>query len=246
MNLANITTFRISEKERKALQRSGELSKLATIFTFRNPIVYLKLFPETPLTGIPVLDEPEPNQINHHHLVYVEASRYYLKDALKVIRLHPYTYLQSIGQATYIYFHSTSDFDFLYGNRQKIGVFDLWWNRLFYGQWSAGEKMEIRLTLNKSIQNVSWLVVAAFLVSLVSGVYHLYKNARQLSEPRNVLILFMLCNILFVTIIGNMMEIGENNRFRFVIDPFIPILFVFFMRDLIVPTISGKLKKRST
>ncbi len=121
----------------------------------------------------------------------------------------------------------------------------MWWNRLFYGQWSAGEKMEIRLTLNKSIQNVSWLVVAAFLVSLVSGVYHLYKNVEKLSEPRNVLILFMLYNILFVPIIGNMMEIGENNRFRFVIDPFILILFVFFMRDLIVPTILGKLKPKT-
>lgn len=246
MNLANITTFRISEKERKALQRSGELSELATIFTFRNPVVYLKLFPDTPLTGIPVLDEPEPNQINHHHLVYVEASRYYLKDALKIIRLHPYTYLQSIGQATYIYFHSTSDFDFLYGNRQKIGGFDLWWNRLFYGQWGVGEKMEIRMTLNKSIQNVGWLVVAAFLVSLVSGVCYLYNNARQLSKPRTVLVLFMLYNILFVTVIGNMMEIGENNRFRFVIDPFILVLFVFFMRDQILPTILEKLNYQST
>lgn len=234
MNLANITTFRISEKERRTLQKSGELSKLATILPFRNPVVYLKLFPNTPLTGIPVLDEPEPNQVNHHHLVYIEASNYYLRDALKVIRLHPYTYLQSIWQATYIYFHSTSDFDFLYGNRKKIETFDQWWNRFFYGQWNTGEKMEVRMTTTKSTQNASWLVITAFLVSLISGVYYLYKNKSKLGEAQNVLILFMLYNILFVTVVGNLMEIGENNRFRFVIDPFILILLIFFLRNIIV------------
>ena len=245
MNLANITTFRLSEKERRTLQRSGELSKLATIFPFRNPVAYLKLFPNTPLTGIPVLDDPEPNQVNHHHLVYIEASNYYLRDALKVIRLHPRIYLQSIWQATYIYFHSTSDFDFLYGNRKKMEAFDLWWNRSFYGQWDTGEKMESRMTTTRSIQNVSWLVVTAFLVSLISGAYHLYKNAGKLAEAQNVLILFMVYNILFVTVVGNMMEIGENNRFRFAVDPFILILFIFFLQNgaaLLPSQISGKAK----
>ena len=29
------------------------------------------------------------------------------------------------------------------------------------------------------------------------------------------------------------MDIGENNRFRFTVDPFILILFIFFLRNMI-------------
>jgi hypothetical protein len=42
----------------------------------------------------------------------------------------------------------------------------------------------------------------------------------------------MAYNILFVTLIGVTMEIGENNRFRFTIDPFLLLLFVFEIRKL--------------
>lgn len=232
MNLANVTTFRLNEEERNVLQKSGELSEMAAIFPFRNPKVYLEIFPHTSLTGIPILDETEPNRVNRHHLVYVEASKDYLGDALKVIRLYPYTYLEAIWQSIYIYFHSTSDSDFLYENREKIQGFDMWWNRLVHGQWESGETLSDRMT-TKSAHNVGWVVVIAFSFSMAWCVYYLYKNTGKLTNARNMLILFMLYNIVFVTIIGNMMELGENNRFRFSIDPFIMCTFAFGIKGLL-------------
>lgn len=244
MNLSKIATFRTPEKERKELVRSGKLSEFALIPPFRNPQVYLKLLPGTPLTGIPVLDEPETllHTRNHHHLVYAEASQMYLRDALRVIYLMPEYYLRSIGQACYIYFHSPSDFDPIVGNRNKILPFDLWWDRIFYGQWQ-GDETSIERNSSAAPEHVGWWIVAGFLIVIAGSAALLWRNRGNLAEPENVLILFMAYNILFVTLIGNTMDIGENNRFRFTIDPFLSILLVFFLRNLIVPASPGKPEK---
>ncbi len=244
MNLAKIATFRVSEKERRQMVRSGELSKFALILPFRNPTAYLKLLPETPLTGIPVLDEPETSlhSRNHHNLVYVEASKYYLWDAIHIIRVKPSSYLRSIWQALYIYFHSASDFDLTAGNRNHIVTFDLWWNRIFHGQWQSDET-SIERNSSMSAKYVGWWIVAGFFIVTAGGHISLWKSRGNSTKPENVLILFITYNILYITLIGNTMDIGENNRFRFTVDPFLSILFVFFLLNLVARTRLDSLEK---
>ncbi len=233
MNLSKIATFRTPEEERKQFVKSGTLSDFALIPPFRNPLVYLKLLPDTQVTGIPILDEiyTSLGTRNFHHLVYAEASHNYLMDALRVIYLMPDYYLRSIGQALYIYSHSPSDFDPVVGNRNTLGSFDLWWNRIFYGQWKSDET-SIERNSSMSMEYVGWWIVASFLATTTCSIVSLWKNRRHLAEPENMLVLFMVYNILFVTVVGNLMDIGENNRFRFTVDPFILILFVSFLRNL--------------
>jgi len=216
MNISKIVTSRVPEEELKQMVKSHELSEFALIAPFRNPLVYLKLLPGTPLTGIPVLDEPETslNGRNHHHLVYVEASNYYLRDAMRVIHMEPGLYLRSIGQAVYIYFHSVSDFDLTNGNRDRVHTLDLWWNRVFYGQWRSDET-SIDRNSSAATVHVGWWIVVGFVIVTVGSANFLWENRRWLNEPQNMLVLFMVYNILFVTLIGNTMDIGENNRFRF-------------------------------
>ncbi len=231
MNISKIATFRIPEEDRKQMVKSGELSKFALILPFRNPSAYLKLLPDTPVTGIPVLDEPETSRgnRNHHHIVYVEASNNYLKDALHVIFVRPNSYARSVAQAMYIYFHSASDFDLL-GNQAPTQKVDIWWNRVFYWQWESYET-SVERNVNVSGLHIGWGIVLAFLTSMAGTANFLWKRLGQLTEPANLLVLFMAFNILFVTVVGNLMDIGENNRFRYVIDPFLLILFVFFLKN---------------
>jgi len=91
-----------------------------------------------------------------------------------------------------------------------------------------------------SAKYVGWWIVAGFLIVTAGSAALLWKNRGNLAEPENVLILFMAYNILFVTLVGNAMDIGENNRFRYTIDPFLSILLVFFLRNLIAPASPGK------
>lgn len=241
MNLSKVATFRISEKERTGMVKAGELSKFALILPFRNPSAYLKLLPDTPLTGIPVLDEPDTSLggRNHHHLVYVEASKYYLRDALYIIRVRPDSYLRSIGQAVYIYFHSPSDFELIGDNRKYIQTFDLWWNRIFYGQWQTDEtSVERNSTI--SGEHIGWGIVIVFLINAAGSVNFLWKKRSQLAAPETMLVFFMAYNIFFVTLVGNLMDIGENNRFRFTVDPFLLILFIFLLRNFIFQRIQNR------
>jgi hypothetical protein len=233
MNLSNTTTFRLPENDRLKMIKTGELSKFAKYLPFRSPEVYLKLLPDTPTAGIPILDiqGTSNGMVNHHHLVYVEASGYYLRDALHVIRRSPMTYLRSIGQSLYVFVHSSSDFKFIGGNVSQIRTFNLWWDRVFYGQWKNGETFPERMW-DISLLNVAWWVVAGLFTSIAAGVVFLWRKRLQFADPGNFLILFMVFNIVFVTFAGNLMEIGENNRFRFVVDPFILLLSVFFAGKL--------------
>jgi len=231
MNLSKIVTFRFPEKDRKHLVKADQLSKFALLPPFRSPPVYLKLLPDTPRTGIPVWDQVETSRgfRNHHHLVYVKASEYYLQDALTLIHLAPWYYARSIVQASYIYFHSASDYDLIWENRGQIRELDDWWNRLFYGQWQSDET-SIARNRRISVRHIGWWIIAGFVTVIVCGARYLWKNRGQLSEPQSVLMAFMLVNILFVSAAGNLLEIGENNRFRFVVDPFLSILCIFFFR----------------
>jgi len=227
MNLSKITTFRLPEKQRKQVIRSGELSQFAAYPPFRNPIVYLKLLPDTPVMGIPVLDIAEfpDGSLNYHHRVYIDASKHYLQDALYTIRIKPALYLRAVVQSSYIFFHSSSDFELIREIRSPIQTFDLWWNRLFYGQWLNDEPPTGRVN-EISLLHIGWWIVVAFIVGIAGSIKFIWKRPDKLLDPDGILVSFMLLNVLFVTVVGNTMELGENNRFRYVVDAFILLLFI--------------------
>ena len=228
MNLSHPTTLRLLDEELQRMVKTGELSPFAQYESFSNPEDYLTLLPDTPETGIPLLDMTKKSigRVNFHHLVYVETTNYYRRDALRVIRAHPALYLRSIAQSLYIFFHSASDYDFLDYNRQRIPDFEMGWNRLILGQWQMNETLEER-TEDMSIRHVGWWILIAFLTALFGAASYLWKSRRALNDEKNLLVLFMWFNLLYLALAGNLIDLGENNRFRFIVDPFILMLFLF-------------------
>ena len=53
-------------------------------------------------------------------------------------------------------------------------------------------------------------------------------------------VLFLCFNIIYVALVGNCFEVGENNRFRFEIDPFLLILLGLFLTDVFRRRLTGK------
>ena len=226
MNLSNITTFSIPDRNRRQMIKSGELSSFAVYAPFRNPSQYLEFLPNTPVTGIPILDITEfpDGTVNHHHLVYIEASQYYMKDALHVIRMAPAYYLRVVGHSVYIFFHSSSDYKLIWDVRAPIEKMDLWWSRLFYGQWLNYD--ENTSFVQMSPLYVGWWIVLSFILGVLGNTGRFLKSPKGLFTADGLVALFMLLTVIYLTFIGNFMDIGENNRFRFVIDPFILLLAV--------------------
>ncbi|MCC6298093.1 MAG: hypothetical protein IT314_02255 [Anaerolineales bacterium] len=234
MNLSNVTTYRLPPQETSRMIESGALSPFAQIPSFSAPEDYLPLLPNTPTTGIPLLDMTKKSngRINFHHVVYVEVNHFYLQDSLRVIRAQPALYLNSIAQSLYIFFHSASDYDFLDLNRARISAFETGWNRLFFGQWDMNESLTER-TETRSLRHTGWLILLTFVIAACGSVRYLWKTRTSLNDAKNLLILFMGFNLLYLALIGNLFDLGENNRFRFVVDPFVLMLFLFVAVDFI-------------
>ena len=235
LNLFKTVTLRIPGEVRKRWVKEGVVSKLALVPPYRSPDVYLKYFPDTPLTGIPLLDDINMpgGYRNQHHLSYVYAGERYLKDSVRMIIHAPGYYLETIPYSLYIYLHSASDYEPTRDIRIPIDGWDTCWNRLFYGQWQKDEDLGERARTFSPDHLAWWLAIVFFIAILVTPVI-LWRQRANLYEPANALILFMFWNLLFVSAAGILLDIGENNRTRFIVDPFILLLSVYLIHRAVL------------
>jgi hypothetical protein len=206
---------------------------LAEYPPFRNADLYLRFFKDTRLTGIPLLDEPMRSNLtrNQHHLVYVRAGQAYLHDALTVIRLRPTRYAATVWRAALLYARPSSQSEGVGSNQEAVSTLDAAWNRLFYGQW--GESPAMPLCQITAGVCVGYWIAGSFLLTGVGGPIYLWRNRRALAEPQNLALAFMTLTILYTTAVGVTMEIGDNNRFRYTIEPFTALLSVFLLANAV-------------
>jgi len=235
LNLFKTVTLNIPGKVRKQWVKEGVVSELALIPPYRSPDVYLEYFPDTPLTGIPLLDDINISSgfRNQHHLSYVHAGDGYFADSVRIILHAPSYYLKIVPYSLYIYLHSASDYKPTYGIRVPIDGWDTLWNRLFYGQWQKDESLAVRARTFSPGHVAWWLAIGFTLVITVTPVF-LWRQREALYEPPNSLILFMFWNLLFVSATGILLDIGENNRTRFIVDPFILLLSAYFICKVVL------------
>lgn len=220
MSLSKLTTMQLAEPQRRAMVEERRLSPLA----LQRPFSRLDRYPEfvaaTQPTGIPVLDRKYKSNgpANFNHLAYAAISRQYRDDALRVIHTHPAVYLESVATAYLIFFKPSSDYPFVQENRVRITSFARLYNRVVAGQfvYPADPGFDFQ-----GPGTIGYFIVIGFgLCALYGGVLAI----RFLRHPNNVsrhdaVLLFLWMNLLYVTIVGNAVEMGENQRFRFLINP---------------------------
>jgi hypothetical protein len=232
MNLARATTFLLPEEVRSREVEQGKLSPLAMVGPFSGLSAY-RTFPH-PIrkTGIAVLDQEmkSTGAINVNNLEYVDISRAYLADALYVMIHYPGTYLKGTAHAYYTYFLPASNYYYLDANRKHIRGFERIYNLIFCGQlmpYDAGTKDETSEGyVGERMLTRGWLLVIGLPLLCIYGFLLLRSLPAgwAISSPFALTLLFMLLNILYVTIIGNAVEIGENQRFRFTIESFLVVM----------------------
>ena len=243
LNLFKSVTLRIPGEVREGWVEEGIVSELALVPPYRSPDVYLEYFPDTSITGVPLLDDINMSggYRNQHHLSYVYAGERYLKDSVRIIAHAPRYYLGIIPSSIYIYLHSASDYEPTYNIRIPIDRWDTTWSRLFYGQWQKDESLVERASAF-SLDHVAWWLVIDFLIAITATPVYLWRHRTQFHSLEYGLTLFMFWNILFVSAAGILLDLGENNRTRFGVDPFIFLLSLFFVLRLI-HILNNKTKK---
>ena len=235
MNLSHLTTSHLSLEKKNQMISQGELSAFARIDPFSEVDDYLPLLPKIPETGIPVLDQKTKSNgsPNYNNIAYIQVSNFYLKDALALIRSEPLLYLKGIGRALFIYFHSSSDYFPLDGQKKHIDKLERFWNIVFLGQLQNYRDYQDRLLYRQPGQ-VGWFIVLAFGLSMLVGgraILDLCKQ-KEKTPADKIAIIFIAFNILFVTLASSMLDMDENNRFRFIIDPFLLVMLGLGLRYL--------------
>ena len=234
MNLSRLTTARLPVDERARLVAAGVLSDLALHGAFRPLDAYGSRWQSTPPTGVPVLDRPLKvgGATNFNHLAYLNISRGYLRDAVWVLRNRPAVYLKAVGSAGMRSLLPTTDYFVLKDLKAPIGRYERLWNRVVFWQpRSLGVAAPAGIL--SRLGRMPWLIVLSVPLVLVLSLRDGWRWLREDHGdwPRGVTVLFLGFHAVWVLGIGSLVELGENQRFRFSVDPLLLTLAVMLVAD---------------
>jgi hypothetical protein len=178
---------------------------------------YLGPDPRPPDRFIPALHAETfgGRRINFNHVAYIRVADRYVEEEKRLLRRQPAAllsaYLESVADSWLTYFESSSDYSadgqfFLEPNRGRIRRWTELVDRLAYG------RLPVRVRGHS-------VYVVLLLAAIAAGLCPVLVRGRpRLSREDRILVAYVWGNIVFVAVVGNLVETGENNRFRFATD----------------------------
>ncbi|MCP4366888.1 MAG: hypothetical protein GY797_02055, partial [Deltaproteobacteria bacterium] len=207
MSLSKLTVAQIPRETRTKMIQRGELSQLALLPSFSGLSVFKDVVTTPDKTGIPVLDREVKSSgaSNYNNLAYIHISEQYLHDALYIIQHYPEVYFGALRKSFFRFFSPPTQLPVFFDNIIPILPVYKYYNATFY---------------RPLVSCTVFLIVTSY------GCLILLKTllGKSFDRPRTVFILFIWINIIYVTLVGNFLEIGENHRFRFMLDPLLMTL----------------------
>lgn len=237
MNFWAFTGDQVSLEVRRQMVSDGRLSPVSVVPRFSE----LKLYPAayqqpTGYEAVPALATPykKSGRTNYNHIAYVAISACYMRDAWVLLRVNPKAPVHAMQSAWGTYFRSSTDYPFL--KRQPIERWIEWWDRLVYGQISYRRLVVPGIVSSHPICLFLWLgLTLSIAYGLCIGMGR--GRGRDFAPEQRAGVLFLCGNILYVAVVGNMFENGENNRFRFATDPLSVVLLGLCLQYLVLPAL---------
>ena len=232
MNLARVTLANVPLAERERMVAAGELSPVALVTPFSTLDKYPPEFRDAPVdASIPTLSEArkQNGDPNYNHAAYIAISRAYLRDDLHVLRRHPGAFLKGHVLAWLLYFQSTSEYNLL-ADARRVRPMTRLYDTLVYLQLPGLELQGLPVNLGLLL-GLPFLVGFGLWRGLRARRLEEREGPSPLTVPQRGLLLFLCANILFVGVVGNLLDVGENNRFRFVTDPLSLVLFALALQQ---------------
>ena len=210
MSLLRTANAHIPAAQRQALADQGLVSAASVRGPFR-PLVDYGMAP-----GVAAPDRPTQvgsaltaanktdGQPNFNHFAYLDLSRLMMRDAVSLFAHHPSALLRSQLGAWLAWLRPVGGYPFLAPARQPIENWQSLWSR-----WVLVESDGAPVALA--------LGTAAALAVLLARLWALRRPA---TDPVERWLLWVIAwTVLWVAVVGNTMEYGENYRFRAYVDP---------------------------
>lgn len=233
LGLSNISTLVATREELQPLVADGRLTPFALVSRYHQMD---RLFTSQQLapTGVPVLDEIRKSNgiYNFNSQQLIAVSRDYTHDAVTVIRTYPFSYVVGLVISNRLFFSPSSmNAYFSQPNRAAVKPMERVFNPLLYGvsarpavleQPHFGFNKESFLEVNTSLP-----LIASWVLLLGYG----YIQARQAllgkdteRRPRAIVLGFIVVTALYLYAVGTALELAENYRYRFLIEPLFFVL----------------------
>ena len=228
MNFSKMTNSMLTVTERRTLYDSGTVSAVSLVPPFSDPDKYYGAIPKPGPTGIPVLDqEMKPSGIpNFNNTLFVAVSRQYGRDAFRILKSRPTAYLRGLAESCLLYFMPASAYLFLDNNVTHIKGLVRFASIALDGRFSYHHDPGLRQTQPsryylQGVLNSGWFLILAYGLVLVFGLLLLVRRSRSTLITPPSSLFFLWFNVAWMTLVANALEVGENNRFRFVTDPLV-------------------------
>lgn len=243
LGLANITTLMVEREHLIPMIEQGRLSQYAMVSRYEHPEL-LFMLQAMPRTGVPVLDEVKKSDglhYNYNNLQMTAVNRYYIHDDIAVIRTFPASYVIGLIVSNRLFFSPTDmNWYFSKANRQAVQPMERIFDPLLYGVGSKPAAMEQphygfvhRYTIEV---NTSLPLIALWCVLLPYGYLQARRSVLAKGadiNPRALVLGFIVFTALYLYVVSTAIELGENYRYRFNIEPLFLVLAVTAATDLL-------------
>lgn len=243
MSFSKMMTTELTGEEWEQLRADPEYPGILDVPAFENVRDYRPHLNNTyEPWGIPALDDTEKSTgfedaegtthayFNTNHGQYVDASNEFATASRFVLARKPGAYFRSVNRALAIYFKPASEYLFLAPNARVIHGYETFYNAFLHGKFGEHAFVKEQGRLDYSDRKSDWghigfVTLLALLAVIAFGMERTIQIVRRVESrtPANWAFLFLAGNIAYVTLIGVLLEVGENNRFRYQIEP---LLFV--------------------
>lgn len=227
MNFSRVTLEPTPLAERQALVREGTLPPLALAKSFLPLSDYPPEYRRVSGPDVPVLRRERKlnGGPNFNHEGYIPLSRDFARASFALVRARPGLYLHHVGRAFRLFFAPASDYPFLASNREQVPGLSEFFNVSLLGMYGASAP-ELRgqwISEEEISERTLWNWVGVFVFGLVAVGGLTWRERRSTGglSPESATRLFLAGNILYVTLLSNLIEYLENNRMRYPIDPLV-------------------------
>lgn len=246
MSMAKVAAASIGHDRINRLVKSGSIS---SIF-YLSPFLHLNQYPEElrrhalPLNclNVPELtaERKASGSPNFNHRDYITISQEYEKGAIFIIRHYPRLYLFKVCHSWLVYLKPSWQNVFLEKNVNAIRNY-ISFLSLFRLRYWIDLRTLVRIPSGITGKNFMYpvtnflLLPPIFFMVFILGIFRMCRLFIT-GETSHLAYLFMIYAVMYIAVVGNMIEIGENNRFRVMTDPLVFVLVVATLRDVCVYT----------
>jgi hypothetical protein len=199
---------------------------------------------ETPSrTGIAVLDEvlKSDGSYNFNNLQLVAVNRHFTADAIEVVRTFPASYVLGLIVSNRMFFSpSNMNLYFSLENRRAALPMERLFNPLLYGVGAQPRYMSQPhfgfVGRNEIEVNTSRPLIALWCVLLPWGYLQARRGVLATDpeiKPRALVLGFIVLTALYLWVVSTAIELGENYRYRFNIEPLFLVLVMTAATELV-------------